>query len=787
MKRLAFAHLLAFALPGLLPGPAAGAADPAGPDAIYALVAPGVVTIRVFDETDHELGQGSAVVVAPRLLATNCHVIRDGARIEADSGAAPLPAQRHGEDESIDLCLLQVDGLATRPAPRRKLSELAVGEPVVAVGNPLGFGLAASSGIVVATPGQSGQSRFITSAPVSPGSSGGGLFDLSGRLVGITAASLGTGQRLSLAIGTDRIDALLDRPSSSRPTITIPEAEPDRPQEALRLAAAKDWHGLEELSRRWISEQADSALAHFNLAMALTETNRSDEAEEAVDEALARDPYHVLALGQKAILRHARGDLAGAETLIQRARNGYPANAGAHRLRAEWLLHAKRYDEARSEALESPRLDPLNQNGWGLLGRVEDALGNRAAATRAFAIALELGATEDALRLRLAELQAQQGAGDSARATIANAPPSSQAPTWEHIAASELAGGRLRAAEDAARKAVALRPDHATGWALLGEVLNHSKRDEEAERAFDKAIALERENTSHIANRGLVRLALGRIDAAISDGRRATALSPQQQAGWRVLAIASMRQNDFAGAVSNYRKLESLGPANVSDLTSLGEALIATGGTDEGIATLKRAERMDAANTPLLLSLAKAVGNRGDIEGALAYLLRAEAIEPSNAVVRSSKGYALMRLGRLDESAQALETAVRLDPDSINAWVNLGQTQMNRRQYGRAIEALEKALSLNPDAMDARLYLAQSCLATRQPAKAREHSGLVLKRSPNHPGALALQTMGWLMQGDAQSAAVPYARLRATNPAAARSIREQALRAGVSGAAALPQ
>ena len=99
------------------------------------------------------------------------------------------------------LSRIKVPAVLLHPvAGLRRVDTLEIGEPVYAIGNPLRFERTLSDGLI------SGKRRFgevrmlQTSAPISPGSSGGGLFDSRGNLVGITTSSLKSAQSINFAI-----------------------------------------------------------------------------------------------------------------------------------------------------------------------------------------------------------------------------------------------------------------------------------------------------------------------------------------------------------------------------------------------------------------------------------------------------------------------------------------------------------------------------------------------------------------------------------------------------------
>jgi Do/DeqQ family serine protease len=138
---------------------------------------------------------GSGVIVAPEgYVLTNHHVIDDADDIELVlADGRELHATVRGADPESDLAVLKVDGGAPLPAITfGSMDKLQVGDVVLAIGNPFGFGNTVTLGIVSAL-GRNhlGINRFEdfiqTDAAINPGSSGGALVDTAGNLVGINS------------------------------------------------------------------------------------------------------------------------------------------------------------------------------------------------------------------------------------------------------------------------------------------------------------------------------------------------------------------------------------------------------------------------------------------------------------------------------------------------------------------------------------------------------------------------------------------------------------------------
>lgn len=197
----------------VLAGSSALAADSKSVDAdspalVYSKVSSLIAVVRA--EGARGTAQGSGVLLGDGRIVTNLHVIEDAARVTVTLQGKALSAVVVARAaRSRDLALLEVpkDVLRGR-AQLRRSSDLAVGERVFAIGNPRGLELSMSDGLVSALRKESGGSVIQTSAAISPGSSGGGLFDARGRLVGITTKSVVDGQNLNFAHPVEWIEDL---------------------------------------------------------------------------------------------------------------------------------------------------------------------------------------------------------------------------------------------------------------------------------------------------------------------------------------------------------------------------------------------------------------------------------------------------------------------------------------------------------------------------------------------------------------------------------------------------
>ena len=201
-------------------------------DAVVYISTTKTVTRRMADPFFFDFGGGGDVVKVPAnslgsgflihedgYVVTNHHVIDRARQITVElSDGRKLPAELVSSDPDSDLAILKVS--ADNPLPRLELgdtSDLMIGEPVIAVGNPLGFSHSVSTGIVSAMHrelkdprGQTLMSDLIqTDAAINPGNSGGPLLNAYGQVVGINTAIRGDAQNIGFAIPVSKMRDLI--------------------------------------------------------------------------------------------------------------------------------------------------------------------------------------------------------------------------------------------------------------------------------------------------------------------------------------------------------------------------------------------------------------------------------------------------------------------------------------------------------------------------------------------------------------------------------------------------
>ena len=183
---------------------------------LYKRINPSVVNIITFAEQDSlvfQSGQGSGFVIdVEGHIVTNSHVIHGADEVEVSfSDSTVMRATIVGEDLHSDLAVIEVKELpeGVKPLEFGKMEDLAVGQTVVAIGNPFGLGGTLTKGIISALgrtiPALTAFSipqSIQTDAPINPGNSGGPLINLKGEVIGVNAQiETDGGSRVNSGIG----------------------------------------------------------------------------------------------------------------------------------------------------------------------------------------------------------------------------------------------------------------------------------------------------------------------------------------------------------------------------------------------------------------------------------------------------------------------------------------------------------------------------------------------------------------------------------------------------------
>ena len=357
-------------------------------------------------------GRGSGVVVAPERVLTNCHVVmeNDGLKVRQKDRVFEY-VRLEFFDKERDMCQLHVRGLDLPVVELGDSENLRTGQQVYAIGTPEGLEQTLSEGIVSSPSREFDEMHYIqTTAAISPGSSGGGLFDASGRLIGLTTWHLIDGQNLNFAIPIHWLNDLPER-------FAIQRAEMEKRNKKLKpLFGAKanamvrqDWKAMIQIATKYIEIAPDDAIGWDWLGEGYAGDFEFEKAFDAFQESLAieEDSGVWLSLG-KIYAKHGmwlqytekKPDLAErefryAESSIREALRMDPELPGALKQRGIVYYHQRRLNLALEVLSEAVKLYPDDSQAWGYLGYTYSDNGQDAQAAIAFQREKEIDAAKE--------------------------------------------------------------------------------------------------------------------------------------------------------------------------------------------------------------------------------------------------------------------------------------------------------------------------------------------------------------------------------------------------------
>ena len=354
---------------------------------------PALDDLGEFDVVRYEkpVATGSGVIVAEGKVVTNWHVLApghggdvitsDGRRLRTDGVECDVPR---------DLCLLSINRLGIRPVQVGSAATLRVGLPTYAIGSPLGLSQSLSQGIVSGIRRDNESWLIQTTAAISPGSSGGGLFDAEGVLIGITVSKAVEGELLGFALPADwireipsRVERGLRNESAARAKYEATcrdlgilrmacDSAPDMDQCVVRLArrrAGFDWLAGE----KWVVESPVTISGRTCAAdLAEVKGDMDSAVRYAGEAARLRPTPDVLVEVGHALRRRADSgrsaagnrkpieDYQAAVVFLRRATVADPEEADAWAELAYTLFNAGDKQGASEAVAEAIKIDPQN-------------------------------------------------------------------------------------------------------------------------------------------------------------------------------------------------------------------------------------------------------------------------------------------------------------------------------------------------------------------------------------------------------------------------------------------
>lgn len=372
---------------------------------VYGLASPSIIVVKSQSSAGTMQGSGVAFkhgcaellpgakppriecIPASTWFVTNAHVVRDLRTVSVFVNGMESSAEVKFRDRDTDIALLWADGLVVPKATiSPDIAALQPGDDTFAIGAPKGLDKSISQGIVSAIRATPSRTLIQTSTAISPGSSGGGLFDRQGRLIGVTTLKIAGGEGLNFAVSAADLENWSDALQAAKVLYVSTNSSAKEPTHdafvrwLFERRAGSTLRRFEEFNAGW-----DASLKSASLKSSAFDFSAQMASDQALRAEFFRDlrashgtaPAPGAAGGQstsvinlRCTIKGDRGQLVGvypfAVDLIGRTVNKHPANITDDMI--EWKPGEQTFRIDRATGL---LMDPRGGQSVGSCEKVE--------------------------------------------------------------------------------------------------------------------------------------------------------------------------------------------------------------------------------------------------------------------------------------------------------------------------------------------------------------------------------------------------------------------------------
>lgn len=537
-------------------------------------------------------GQASALVLGGGRYATTCDVVANMQRTVLVVGSRTLLAQGVLQDPGRNLCVVEAPG-ASAPGVSRREAPALVGERVYAVSNSLGLGLGITEGLISGIRRRGDEEYIQFTAPIAPGSEGGGLFDDAGRLLGIIDYRWRDGQNVNFAAPAKWLDEIASRHDQDLRRSGLRD-------QVYALAGQQRWQEILAPAREWTRAYPDDGTAWLWLGSA---------AETGGDDALADQAY-------REVRRLDSQSLRGGLGLVR------------------VLLRQKRWSEARSTARELLNLRREDAEVWAGIAHAEMALGNLADAEQAYRKTMDLAPFHEAAYHGLADIAQRRGDLDTQEAIWRRLAAIQPHQPWPALRLAEVRIWRNDGARALALSERVLQdhPHHADALFSKGRALAKLGRPLAAIASLKQCLELKPSRPDWVwAVLGDLHSELRMMREAVADYRRSVELAPDVPDWTARLAIALKDSGQFAEAMEYFQAWTKRAPDDAFGWRQIGFVLAYQNRNRESAEALERALTLEPRQGKVwhaLMEQYQQLGRTDDLRRAYQQL---RAVDPDHA------------------------------------------------------------------------------------------------------------------------------------------------------------
>lgn len=281
-------------------------------EALFRAASKSIVVVHAKNTKTNESQQGSGIVIRKNTVVTNKHVLEgcDLFWISVGNRNWGIVTNEIKVDPERDLALIPVEDLGL-PALRINSNLPAIGEKIYSIGNPKGLENTIADGIVSGLRGGKTKDLIQFTSPISSGSSGGGLINEWGQLLGITTFMFTDGQNLNFALPIKWVTEAESRSVDYKDTAAITKSkftEANYNEASQELSKKEDYKKMVEISSMWISEYPNSPEAYKTASFAQFMTDNKKLSVDYAKKACELAPNDSSAFGMLGIVYEGLGE-----------------------------------------------------------------------------------------------------------------------------------------------------------------------------------------------------------------------------------------------------------------------------------------------------------------------------------------------------------------------------------------------------------------------------------------------------------------------------------------------
>ena len=385
-------------------------------DKIYKENSPMVVVVVSLDGQGHPTGLGSGFLVREDgAVVTNYHVISmaSGIKIKAGSMVRDVEGILDVDPEN-DLAILKMAGKDFPKVTIGDANKLQVGEKVYVIGSPQGLENTISEGILSGVREVSpGRKVLQMTAAISPGSSGGPVFNERGEVVGIATFLIADTQNLNFALP---VNLVIPGLSKKELVSTQNACQVDYNgiaacwyYQGLAWGAAGKYDKAEDAFKHSLTIDSKNTDAYVNLGVSYAKQGKHEEAIRMLTQALKIEPNQPEALNMLGAAYSDMGNYKEAVTVLKKSLALEPGNARTYYNLAITYGKTDQDAQAMEAVKEAIRLEPKLPEAHGYLGVEYARMGKYPEAAAAFKAAIRLGPDDPRMHFGLGKVYALTG------------------------------------------------------------------------------------------------------------------------------------------------------------------------------------------------------------------------------------------------------------------------------------------------------------------------------------------------------------------------------------------